>query len=147
MGQENDSRHMTHSHIISSFLEFVKVSEFFFKKVLKKFLRLHYGCADVADCFHRMRLSGQIRHFFCWSGVSNKYLKEIEGINISPHQTLWLMCCSLPTHWIFLDKNQLADVSSLIFVDPSAISLANLASKGAIFVRGGVLKIYTCCRQ
>ena len=39
-----------------------------------------------------------------------------------------------------LDKNQLADVSYLIFVDLSAIWLANLASKGAIFVRGGVLK-------
>ena len=25
---------------------------------------LHYGCADVADCFHRMRLSGDIRLFF-----------------------------------------------------------------------------------
>ena len=37
-----------------------------------------------------------------------------------------------------LDKNQLADVSSLIFVDLSSIWLANLASKGAIFVRGGV---------
>ena len=39
-----------------------------------------------------------------------------------------------------LDKNRLADVSSLIFVDPSAIHLVNLASKGAIFARGGVLK-------
>ena len=38
------------------------------------------------------------------------------------------------------DKDQLADVSSSIFVDLSAIELANLASKGAIFVRGGVLK-------
>ena len=25
---------------------------------------LHDGCADVADCFHWMRLSGDIRHFF-----------------------------------------------------------------------------------
>ena len=55
-------------------------------------------CADVADCFHRMRLSGEIRHFFCWPGVSNKYLRmtEIDGTKISPHQTLWPRCCSLP---------------------------------------------------
>ena len=39
-----------------------------------------------------------------------------------------------------LDKDQLTDVSSLILVDPSAIWHANLASKGAIFERGGVLK-------
>ena len=24
---------------------------------------LHYGCAYVADCFHRMRLSGEVHHF------------------------------------------------------------------------------------
>ena len=47
----------------------------------------HYGCADVADCFHRMRLSGVTRHFFCWPGVSNKYLKmtENQGIKVSPN--------------------------------------------------------------
>ena len=39
---------------------------------------LHNGCADVADCFHRLRLSGEIRHFFCLPGVSNKYLKMTE---------------------------------------------------------------------
>ena len=46
---------------------------------------LHYGCAAVADCFHRMRLSGEIRNFFCWPGVSNKYLKrtEVEGTQVS----------------------------------------------------------------
>ena len=27
-------------------------------------LGLHCGCGDVAGCFHRMRLSGEIRHFF-----------------------------------------------------------------------------------
>ena len=59
---------------------------------------LQYGCADVADCFHRTRLSGDIRHFFWWPGVSNRYLKltEVEGRKISPDQTLWPMCCSLP---------------------------------------------------
>ena len=36
---------------------------------------LHDGCADVADCFHRMRLSGEVRHFFCWPGGSDKYLQ------------------------------------------------------------------------
>ena len=42
---------------------------------------LHFGCADVADSFHMMRLSVGIRHFFSWPGVSNRYLKmtEIEG--------------------------------------------------------------------
>ena len=39
-----------------------------------------------------------------------------------------------------VDKNQSADVSSLIFVDLSATEPANLASKSAIFVRGGALK-------
>ena len=39
-----------------------------------------------------------------------------------------------------LDKIQLADASSLILADLSAILVANLASKGAIFARGGVLK-------
>ena len=34
----------------------------------------------------------------------------------------------------------LGDVSSLIFVNLSAIQLAHLASKGAIFARGGALK-------
>ena len=36
---------------------------------------LHYGCHDVADCFLKMRLSGEIRHLFYCPGVSNKYLK------------------------------------------------------------------------
>ena len=36
---------------------------------------LHYKYADVADCFHRMRLSvGNSSNFFC-PGVSNMYLK------------------------------------------------------------------------
>ena len=49
---------------------------------------LHYGCADVADCFHRMRLFGEIRHSFWWPGVSNKYLKmtEVEGTKVSSNQ-------------------------------------------------------------
>ena len=38
-----------------------------------------------------------------------------------------------------LDKNQLADVSSLIFVDPSAFAHESCI-KVAIHVRGGVLK-------
>ena len=59
---------------------------------------VHYGCADVADCFHRTRLSGDIRHFFWWPGMSNRYLKltEVEGRKVSRDQTLWPMCCSLP---------------------------------------------------
>ena len=61
-------------------------------------LGLHNGCADVADCFYRMRLSGDIRRYFGWPGRSNKYLKvtEVEGAKVSPSQTLWPMCCSLP---------------------------------------------------
>ena len=57
-------------------------------------LGLHYGCADVADGFHRTRLFGEIRNFFCFPGVSIKYLKmtESEGIQVSP----WPTCCSLP---------------------------------------------------
>ena len=35
-------------------------------------LGLHCGCGDVAGCFHRMRLSGEIRHFFCWPGGIEK---------------------------------------------------------------------------
>ena len=59
---------------------------------------LHCVSAQVADCFHKVRLSGEIRHFFCWPGVSNKYLKmtEVEGTKVSSNQTLWPMCCSLP---------------------------------------------------
>ena len=36
--------------------------------------------------------------FFCWPVVSYKYLKttETEGTKVSPNQTLWPMCCSLP---------------------------------------------------
>ena len=29
---------------------------------------LHHGCADVADCFHRMRHSGESRHFSAGQG-------------------------------------------------------------------------------
>ena len=29
---------------------------------------LHYGCADVSDCFHRMRLSGVTRQFSAGQG-------------------------------------------------------------------------------
>ena len=32
-------------------------------------LGLHYRCADVADCFHRMLLSGEIRHFSVGKGI------------------------------------------------------------------------------
>ena len=58
----------------------------------------HYGCADVAGCFQRMHLSGESRQSFCWPGVSNKFLKmtEIEGTKVSPNQTLWTKCCSVP---------------------------------------------------
>ena len=44
-----------------------------------------------------MRLSGDIRPYFCWPGVSNKYLKvtEAESPKVSLHHTLWPMCCSL----------------------------------------------------
>ena len=61
-------------------------------------LGLHHGCADVADFFFRLRLSGDIRRYFGWPGRSNKYLKvtEVEGAKVSPSQTLWPMCCSLP---------------------------------------------------
>ena len=60
---------------------------------------LHNGCADVADCFHMMRLPGEIRHFSAGQGyrTSTSKMTEIEGIKVSPNQTLWPMCCSLPT--------------------------------------------------
>ena len=46
---------------------------------------LHYGCANVADCFHRMRSP-----FFVGQGVSNKYLKmtEVEGTKLRPINSL-----------------------------------------------------------
>ena len=55
---------------------------------------LHYGCADVADFFHRMRFSGEIRHFSVGQGCLK--MTEVEGTKVSSNQTLWPMCCPLP---------------------------------------------------
>ena len=51
---------------------------------------LHCKCADVAECFHRMLLFGEIYLLFCWPGVSKKYLKmtEITEIKVSPNKYL-----------------------------------------------------------
>ena len=48
-----------------------------------KYPGLHYGCADVADCFHMVCLA----FFLCWPGVWNRYFKmtEIEGTKVSPN--------------------------------------------------------------
>ena len=53
----------------------------------ERLLACSTGCSDVADCFHRMRVSGEIRYVFCWPGVWNKHLKmaEIGGIKLSPN--------------------------------------------------------------
>ena len=34
----------------------------------------HLGVGGVADCFHRLRLDGGIRRYFCWPSIKAKYL-------------------------------------------------------------------------
>ena len=53
------------------------------------FLRLHYRCADVADCFHRMRLSGEIRHFFLLArGTEQVRQRDCGNQNFAPPDSL-----------------------------------------------------------
>ena len=48
---------------------------------------LHYGCAEVADCFHRMHLSGEIRRFSAGQGI--EHVPQDEGNqNFAPPDSL-----------------------------------------------------------
>jgi hypothetical protein len=61
-------------------------------------LRLAMGVGDVADCFHRCRLEGELCHYFCWPSIKAKYLgvSSVEGRDIDPETRVWPMHCSLP---------------------------------------------------
>jgi hypothetical protein len=58
---------------------------------------LHLAKADVADCFHRLRLQGDIRKYFCWPGIAAKWLgvTKVGDQNVDPTQVVWPMHCSL----------------------------------------------------
>ena len=52
----------------------------------------------MADCFHRLRLGGENRKYFCWPGVKARYLgvTTVEGRQIDGEQRVWPMHSSLP---------------------------------------------------
>ena len=81
-------------------------------------LRL-YLWGDVADCFHRMRLKGSIRRFFCWPSLSAASLGilEVEGQRVDPERRVWPMANSLPMGWswslYFAQKANLRRISSV----------------------------------
>ena len=82
-------------------------------------LRLYLGVGDVADCFHRMRLKGSIRRFFCWPSLSAASLgiQEVDGQRVEPERRVWPMANSLPMGWswslYFAQKANLRRVSSV----------------------------------
>lgn len=52
------------------------------------------GVGDVADCFHRMKLSAPIRSHFAWPGLAAKHLQiqEVNGESVQPNQLVWPIC-------------------------------------------------------
>ncbi|CAK0824653.1 unnamed protein product, partial [Prorocentrum cordatum] len=56
------------------------------------------GVGDVADCFHRMKMQGDIRHYFCWppldAALTGKTL--VEGRPVHAGEQVWPMSQSLP---------------------------------------------------
>ena len=47
-------------------------------------LGVHFGCADVGACFHRLRLRGKVCEYFCWEPIEAKWLGQvaIEGARV-----------------------------------------------------------------
>ncbi|CAK0838915.1 unnamed protein product [Prorocentrum cordatum] len=56
------------------------------------------GVGDVADCFHRMKLQGDIRHYFCWPPLDAALAGEtlVEGRPVRAGEQVWPMSQSLP---------------------------------------------------
>ncbi|CAK0861934.1 unnamed protein product [Prorocentrum cordatum] len=61
-------------------------------------LRVVLGVGDVADCFHRMKLDGDIRRYFCWPPLLASATGEtlIEGQAAGDSEMVWPMSQSLP---------------------------------------------------
>lgn len=59
--------------------------------------------ADVKDCFHRMRLDGEIRRWFCYPPGTAKEFglvgRVIEGEVLTCHTRLWPCAAALPMGW------------------------------------------------
>ncbi|CAK0791289.1 unnamed protein product [Prorocentrum cordatum] len=56
------------------------------------------GVGDVADCFHRMKLQGDIRHYLCWPPLDAALTGEalVEGRPVHAGEQVWPMSQSLP---------------------------------------------------
>ncbi|CAK0900961.1 unnamed protein product [Prorocentrum cordatum] len=56
------------------------------------------GVGDVADCFHGMKLQGDIRHYFCWPPLGAALTGEtlVEGRPAHAGAQVWPMSQSLP---------------------------------------------------
>ncbi|CAK0800111.1 unnamed protein product, partial [Prorocentrum cordatum] len=56
------------------------------------------GMGDVADCFHGMKLQGDIRHYFCWPPLDAALTGEtlVEGRPVHAGEQVWPMSQSLP---------------------------------------------------
>ena len=90
-------------------------------------LRLYLGVGDVADCFHRMRLKGSIRRFFCWPSLPAASLgvQEVGDQRVKPEQKVWPMANSLPMRWswslYFAEKANLRRISSVGLLSKSVL--------------------------
>ena len=57
--------------------------------------------ADVSDYFHRLRLEGPIRNYFCWPPLTAQLagVQEVDGVSVERRTQVWPMSCSLPMGW------------------------------------------------
>ena len=56
-----------------------------------------FGIGDVADCFHRLRLDGDIGQYFCWPPLSASALNvsSVDGVSVNGDDLVWPMQASL----------------------------------------------------
>ncbi|CAK0895503.1 unnamed protein product, partial [Prorocentrum cordatum] len=106
-------------------------------------LPLHLGVGDVADCFHRMRLTktagGDIRRYFCWPPLAARHagLTELDGVPLEPGQKIWPMCASLLMGFSWsLHFAQTAN-SVRLGRQPSLVRSQELSDRGPSLVFGG----------
>ena len=99
-------------------------------------LRVFLGSADVADCFHRMRLKGKIRRYFCWPPIlaGSVGISFADGKRVEADEWIWPMSNCLPMGWTWsLHFAQLANATRMALLPCLDRSLA-LTDRGAPLV-------------
>ena len=83
-------------------------------------LRMHLGIADVKDCFHRMKLEGEICEYFCYEGgyASEFGVSKVDGEAVPGSAWIYPAAAVLPMGWAWsLHFAQAANVHAFSSVD------------------------------